>query len=649
MESNHSIFTEGTAMQNIKFYGNFVVLFALLLLTSISNATASTYFEHENIPNDSNAISYDDNLLVLEKNGEYLWPDIIYSQQVINAAQQNTLKDAWTAHNLSFTLKDYPKDDIHYVLPIVNRAILNFSTGNYDKAFRYFMDAKTTMNSMKQKDFTLGKEQSKIFKGEPYEQALVSTYIGFMLYQRGDYQNARAMFSQALELDRETFAGEVISEEKPQQAQGGVALEGEKGKELKEVQQPSTTYRTLSNDNRFAYYMLARTYKHLEDGQNIGISLKNSTNWANIPETVMADSCGISLNIAKQYDIQPPVENPYITPEAIDKHNLVVIVQMGFAPQKNISGFQGQEDVIAPRTYPERKAVVYVDGKYIGQAYPMFNLIHQAASMQRTSKDSAQTGKAAGKIATTILLSIISSDLAKTVNNAWSVAADTRTWGTAPNEVQIMSAEIEPGLHNVTVLFYDQAGNPLPHYEQTHYFVPVKENKETLLLVRSLKDKCNTIQDFYASRITSYDQKKNRMIFNPNDLLFEPRTISPDPNKIEELRESKLPSGKTLDLFSVDFGDEKMKDIFVKEVKEGVGQPFSSYYPNRDPNQTIGWSEKMKIQKIGVIKIIKVEDEEALCEVIEGNPDPKETYFVTSYNLPLDVIQQTSNHEVLNN
>ena len=166
----------------------------LLLAIAFNTASASTYFEHKDIPAESNAISFDKKLLILEQNGGYLWGDIIYSQQQINAIQQNTIKDAWMAQNLSFTLKSYSKEDIHYLLPLLNGGMCNFSTGNYDKAFHHLRECKTVMDSMKQKGFTLGKEQTKIFKGEPYEQALTSIYMGLMLYTKGDYQNARAMF-----------------------------------------------------------------------------------------------------------------------------------------------------------------------------------------------------------------------------------------------------------------------------------------------------------------------------------------------------------------------------------------------------------------------------------------------------------------------
>ena len=403
-------------------------------------------------------------------------------------------------------------------------------------------------------------------------------------------------------------------------------------------------YSITGNDNRFAYYMLARTYKHLEDEQNIDVSLKNCSNWIDVPEKIKVSSCGQFVNMINQYDTPPPSENQYITKECIYNHNLVVIVQMGFAPKKSISGLEGQKDVIGPRIYPERKAVVYVDGKYMSEAYPMYNLLHQAASVPRTSKDTAQAGKAAGKFIVTLFAAVVSDSLANTINNAWSVAADTRRWGSAPNEIHVASAPIEPGFHNVTVLFYDQAGNPLPHYEQTHYFVPVKEDEETLLFVRSLKNKCNTLRDFYASKITSYNKKKNSMVFNPIDLLVEPGDSPPNVKEIKTLIESRFPQGKTLNLFTVDFENEKMKETFVKQ---GFVQPYNPYYPQINAIQHTQWGKGMIIQKIGAVRINEIEGNKAFCEVIEGNPDPKETYFVTTYQLPIDVIQQVSNHDAL--
>jgi tetratricopeptide (TPR) repeat protein len=469
-----------------------VLAFCLLVLLA-SGAFAN--FVHKDVPDDSNAIAFDQRLLLRQANEEYIWPDVIHSEQQIKAQKTNMIRDAWIAHNLSFTLKAFPREDSNFVLPLLNRGLLNYSTGNYDKAYRYLRNAQMSMEDLKQKSMTIAGERAKIFKGEHYERAMVNFYLGLMLYERGDYENARAMFSRTLECDRETI---------PEQKRFNKLAKQFTRKKKGAVEQDFfTMYQTLGNDHRLAYYMLARTYNKLDQHRDSEISLAHADDWQDVPTFIKKESCGIFLDKADVFDTPPPPDNPYAAKERLEKDNLVVLIQMGFAPAKQISGLQGRKDILAPREYLERKAVLYVDGKRVGEAYPIFNLMHQATPTVRTLKDTAQTGKAAGKFALTLLAAVVSDDLARIVENKWSVAADTRRWGSLPNEFQLISARVEPGLHTVTVLFYDQNGNPLPHYEQTHYFIPTKKDKETFLVLRSLRDKCNTVRDFYGSKIKS--------------------------------------------------------------------------------------------------------------------------------------------------
>ena len=370
--------------------------------------SAFAEFEHSDIPNDSNAIAYDCKLVQIEKNEGYLWPDHIFTQAQINSVQENTIRDSWIASNLSFTLKAYAKDDNNFILPLLNRGLLNHSVGNYDSGFKYLLNAKTVMGSLEQKDFSLGKEQGKIYKGEPYEQALASFYMGLMLYQKEDYENARAMFAQTVELDRETVPTDLESE-----AESLARWESDKT-----PQDYIDIYNMLGNDNRIAYYMLARTYSKLEEEENVSVCLKNVNNWQSVPEKIVEKSCGHFAPMVKVVEKSKPLDNPFVLKESFENDNLVLLIEMGGAPKKQISGMEGQKDVIGPRHYPEKKARVYVDDELLCEAHPMFNLLHQSVSMVRTSKDTSQTAKAVGKFALVLLTSIVSDDLGKAVNNA---------------------------------------------------------------------------------------------------------------------------------------------------------------------------------------------------------------------------------------
>ena len=609
-----------------------VTVFCICFIVLLANG-APANFTHEAIPNNSNAIAFDQRLLLQEANEGYVWPDAVYSEAQLKAQQNNTVRDVWIANNLSFTLKGFPREDNNFILPLLNRGLLNYSTGNYDKAYRYLLNAQGVMDSLMQTKMTMGGERAKIFKGEHYEQAMASLYLGLMLYDKGDYENARAMFSRAIECDRETVP---VQEDFQKLAQTYT-----RKKMVGSEQEFFAMFNALGNDNRLAYYMLARTYMKLDESQDFMISLKNTSNWQTVPTFIKLGSTGRYLPTVNFFDTAPPSDNPFVTKERLERDNLVILIQMGFAPVKKIAGVEGQSDFLAPRDYSERKAVVYIDGKMLGEAYPMFNLMHQAVCTVRTRKDTAQTGKAAGKFALTILSALVSDDLAKLVDNKWSVAADTRRWGSLPNEVHLFSAQVEPGLHTLTVLFYDQAGNPLPHYEQTHYFVPTKENEETFLVLRSLRDKCNTVRDFFGSKLMSYNEKKNELVFNARDLVG-------------------ITVGRNLDIVTIDFGDARLNQQFIAEgfvpspgntMKTSPRAMFARNYQGPAvTNSKKRFDQKYKgftVTKVGVARVLQIQRKKTVCTLVEGKLDPKQTYFITDYQLPVSVIKEESNHYVV--
>lgn len=413
---------------------------------------------YTDIPNNSNAVAYDQKLADTLKKSGLLWPAVapwVSSDAMGSAAAQ----DVREANNLSFSLKARNKDDHSFILPLLNRAMLYIDTGDYMRAFKLLLNAKAVMDSVQQSGGELGAEQGKIFKGEYYEKSLACFYMGFLLYLNGDYQNARAMFMSSLEVDREGLPNEEEIQE---------YIEDNTKASTKSAAELLAVYESLGDDNRIAHYMLARTLVKLGDQENAKVSLKKTERWNSVPEHLVNDACGRSAQLAKLMDQPPHGENDFDKMEKIENDNLLILVEMGFAPQKVAEGAEGSQDALAPRSYPERQAEVYVDGQFIGPTYPLLSMLHQAAGSPRTIKDNVQTSKGVGKtavVAATNLIPIFGGLISDTIKNAWSVVADTRRWGTAPGEIQVFSGHVAPGLHTVTVLFYDRAGNPLPHYE----------------------------------------------------------------------------------------------------------------------------------------------------------------------------------------
>ena len=578
--------------------------------------------DYAKIPASSNAVAYDKKLISKIDQDSVVWADVYYTDEMIARAPNEMIRDLWKASNLSYSLRAQQKGDNDFILPLLNRSMLYISVGAYHNAFKLLLNAKGVMDSVFQEGGELGAEQEKIFKGEHYEKSLACFYMGMLLYIHGDYQNARAMFLSAIEVDRDSLPNREILQKWIKN--NGEAL----GLTLEET---TALYQSLGDDNRVVHYMLARTLVQLGDYENAKVELDKIDRYCKIPDHMVSDACGsFGSRLVKQYDIQPTGKDEFADIERLEKDNLVVFVTMGHAPTKYVGGPEGNTDYIAPRPYLERQAEVYVDGKLVGEPYPLFNMLHQATSTSRSVKDTVQGGKAAGKIAAVVaarFIPFIGGIVSDTIENNWSIVADTRRWGTAPNEVQVLSARVEPGLHTVTVLFYDINGKPLPHYEQTHYYVPVSNDKETVLVSRAIRDKGNAVNGFYCTEARSVNAESGVFEYISGDLLKN--DFDPD---------SGLEKDELVAVVKVEFDDPAKTQQFIET---GAINPWLN---------TAAMEQRFDSQFEG-IRVIKVAEAKVLrkgkyskCKVTNGKLEENQVYFITMNNLPFDDIIEISNH-----
>jgi len=578
------------------------VILPLFLLSACTKPMAPEYgfLSHED-----NIHTYDYKLSELEKREDFLWPKAVFPQTTIARMPDFTTRDYLVAINLAYGLKALPKEDNSFILPLLNRSMLNFTTGDYHHAFRYLINAKQTMDSLNQEGGIIGTEQAKIFKGEVYEQGLVALYLGFLFYEKEDYQNARAMFTQAIELDRESIP------------------EGD----------AATAFGILGNDNRIAYYMLARTYQKLGDENNSRVSLTNSVNWQSVPEDMIdtAVSEGRFLPVSHGLPILP-VEfnyadfdsdlsnqtNPFIGIDNLTEDNLVLIISLGSSPKKVLGNLNFTRDYIAPTPYLERSAKVYVDGELFAEAYPMYNHFHQAAGMHRTNKDSMQMGKALLKGALTIATSLVGS-ISQAIDQQWNVAADGRYWGTVPNEIHLASGRVKPGLHTIKVEFFDKNNNPLPHYQQILHYVPVKNEQETLLHVRAIRDRYNATPLINASRIEAFDVVKKTVSFNAKD--FKSLQLGDELSILELVSDSPATKSK----FIKQQGQLEIRELREMQAVFGVPSKFLTNNFNTEFDTTYNG---LSINKVATIKINELSSSTAKG-LYQGVLNSNNHYFVT--------------------
>jgi len=341
--------------------------------------------------------------------------------------------DYETAQKLFAENKD--RADRNFVLYNLEWGSAAFEGGDYRTARRAFETAAQVMRGYEGTTegivSLVANESAKLFKGDPFERAMANFYDGLIYYRWGDYGNARAAFHQALMADKSSADG-------------------------------------YQEDFAIAQFMIGKCYRKIGEPDNARISFEKAR---------------------KAYP-----HNPYFSDGAARDHNVLIILQLGTAPKKIATGLAGSLDDYARGSYRETGAKVYANGRLLGESSRALDLFHQAKTSGRTAKDAIQTAKGAAK---TGLLAAAAAENDSKRSLALAAAAllmpaqaDLRQWDLLPGEIHLVSARLPPGRYTFKIEFFAQ-GKPMSDFRQVWHYVPVEEDRDTLLVFRSGRHKAN--------------------------------------------------------------------------------------------------------------------------------------------------------------
>lgn len=259
-------------------------------------------------------------------------------------------------------------------------------------------------------------EQLKVWKGEPFERAMVNFYLGLVYYLRQDYNNARAAFENALFKLRDYGEGEVMEDR----------------------------YQEVDSDFAIAYYMLGKCHLKLGNEEKARSILDRMTK------------------------LRPDLGGLIEDNRAVD-NNVLLIVEFGNGPMKvNL----GDNSIAVLRPKPEEvgpipRIGISVDGKALDlrrlntppvdllavaqnrrwQTFDTIRLTKSAISMglmgigaYQATKRNPDYGAAAALIGAGALLKA-------------SAQADLRHWEMLPRTVFILPLRITPGKHSLSINF----------------------------------------------------------------------------------------------------------------------------------------------------------------------------------------------------
>ncbi|GIW75082.1 MAG: hypothetical protein KatS3mg104_0145 [Phycisphaerae bacterium] len=266
-------------------------------------------------------------------------------------------------------------------------------------------------------------EKLKIWKGEPYERALASFYLGLVYYIQRDYNNARAAFENAL------F----------------------KLRDYADPEKKSNDYTEQESTFVLAHLMLGRTYLRL--GRD--------------------DLARESFEKARQ--LQPRLAR-LAEPSVHTDSNVLLVVDFGYGPKK-VTDYDGTIVGFAPT--PESAGRLPTPRVIVdGQDYPLGSLGEptidtlvmaldrrwQSIDTIRTVKTTVGTGLIAAGAGYGVYkgakgnfdvqdAAIVAGLIATGAILKATSQADTRQWEMVPRTVYLLPLRLPPGRHDITVQF----------------------------------------------------------------------------------------------------------------------------------------------------------------------------------------------------
>jgi tetratricopeptide (TPR) repeat protein len=318
--------------------------------------------------------------------------------------------------------------DENFVLNNARLGSVALAKHDYDIAEDAFLRAYEVINSVGVNNGgrTLGatviSENIKVWKGEPFERAMVNFYLGLIYYTRHDYNNARACFENALFKLRDYGEGADAAD----------------------------SYRQQESSFALGYLMLGKSYQRL--GRN------------DDAQKAFARATALQPYLGDVSDFQRNQQS-----------NVLLVVDYGRGPLK---GTNRDGDVVGfvPTAWEEGPIpppAVYVDGRPInlqGADRPPVDLLALAQDRKwqsidtiRAVKSGLGTGLIAGGIGYGVLdrhanpyvaLGLIAGGLALKATSH----ADVRQWEMLPRTTFILPISLPPGKHNVMVDFPNVPG-----------------------------------------------------------------------------------------------------------------------------------------------------------------------------------------------
>ena len=382
---------------------------------------------------------------------------------------------------------------INYALWNNQLGSIYLAQGDYDKALDAFLKAHYLMNNipafkeLERKAISLtGSEERKAYKGDPYEKAMNSLYVGLLLYNEGDLDNALAAFK------------------------NGILADSDSEEEL------------YKSDTAILYLLVSRIAKKSGDE-----SLSNDYH-----------------NAVKELSNNPNYSILGFNDELIQKmlnlkNNTLLVVEFGQGPYKSRMGRHGQLAVINGDRFDISGWNIKIDGKINveNQVYSNTDIYFQASTRGGRQMDGILKGQAQFKddaANTSVAMLDLSNEFIRQGNQARAInpyadtsgyavgalisalfsggsaiasaitnpKADIRCWNLLPEHIVVYPLFLLPGKHKINIEFDEIAARS--NYE---FDVDIQKDKDNIIFQRIIQDRVSTTLKAFSSKVTKLDEK----------------------------------------------------------------------------------------------------------------------------------------------